>query len=667
MLTATGDRRLKSALVALVFLGLCFAVGCSREPEPVRRVLLITLDTVRADALRCYGFDTTAAVTTNLDRLAEQGTIFRRATCQIPATLTSHTAMLTGRLPRSTGVRFASDRVPDGLVTLAEICREAGFSTAAFISSAVLDAGFGLDQGFDVYTDVATREDDLEAERSAEETTDLALEWLQDRQPEERFLLWVHYYDAHSPYKPSPEDDIFGPKDYNGSINGSADQITNLIATKGEGLTARDLERLRSLYLAEVSSVDRQVGRLLEAFDAVETDLLSLVVAVSDHGENLGEGGRFFHGADLFETCMHVPLIVRWPEGRYKSTRVDDPVMAMDVMPTILRACGLSVPETVAGCDLAVYLESSTRTTEQSARIGLLETEHVYLSDADKVLGATSLHWKLMDRRHHRRSPVLVGRHVGISLTGPCYLRALVRGDVTACVVAHIRFHTQETALSSDSAVTENQPTILVKASRLGTESIHFRYDFPEVPDGWTALGTTNLYQRATKYGRAQGWPLEHLVIESVAVDVAGVPGQRIVDAWVDDVTLVGDKTVELDDFEGENAEVYRDAEVGMKHIAGSRIEPGQGVDGNAGLHVVAKYPPGENLWEGTELYYFERPAFPVETENLLLDRGEDMPDRAREMAAYIDDWLKTPPAATVQPATIDPKTDEALRSLGYL
>ncbi|MFH1741499.1 MAG: sulfatase [bacterium] len=649
---------------------LCFfLLSCGQGVQPAKRVLLITLDTVRADALGCYGFGTAEALTTNLDRLAAQGTIFRRATCQIPSTLPSHTAILTGRLPRSTGVRFGSDRVPDEITTLAEICREAGFSTAAFLSSAVLNTVFGLDQGFDVYNDIQISAGDMSAERSAEETTDLALQWLQDRGSDEPFLLWVHYYDAHSPYEPSSEDVLLGSENYRGPIDGSADQITRLVANRGEGLTQLDLQRLRSLYLTEVSCVDWQVGRLLEAFDTVETGLPSIVVAVSDHGENLGEGGRFFHGADLFETCMHIPLIIRWPGGRYGSTEVSDVVMAMDVMPTILKACALPVPESIDGCDLGVYPEASSQESRASLspRVGLLETEHAYLGDADKILGAVSLNHKLIDRRHRRRDPVLVGRALRIPIMGACYLRAFVRGDVTANVVAHIRFHTVVTAGSTDPKVVEEQPTILVSASRLGSEAIHSEHDFPQVPDGWTALGTTDLYQRSMDYGRAQGWPLEHVVIESIAVDVAGVPGQRTVEAWVDDVVLVGKTNVAIDNFEAAHATVYRDAGVGVKHMAGSRVEPGKGIDGSAGLHVVAKYPPGEDVWKGTQFYRFDTPAFPTEGEDLLLNRGAEIPKEANELAARIDEWLKKPPAPKVPPAMIDRKTDEALRSLGYL
>ncbi len=651
---------------SLSVIGVLLFAGCGQSPEPVNRVLLVTLDTVRADALKCYGFEVLSAQTPNLDNLAAQGTLFRRATCQIPATLTSHTSMMTGRLPRSTGVRFASDRVPEDIVTLAEVCRNHGFSTAAFISSAVLSKTFGLAQGFDTYEDLSEAKEGQEAERSANETTDLALEWLARQSTDKPVFLWVHYYDAHSPYEPLPEDDVFGPENYDGPIDGSAEQVTALVASEGAGLDAADLARLRALYLGEMNRVDREFGRLLQGFDEASGDATRVVVAVSDHGENLGEGGRFFHGADLFETCMHVPLIVRWPKGRWRGTEVDDLVMAMDIMPTVLSVCGLSIPEEVEAKDLRMYLSSkeSSNTEKPATRVGLLETEHAYLSDADKELGAVTVEWKLVDRRYHRREPVLVGRRVDIPLDEPCYLRAFVRGDPTATVAAHIRYHTANTQSTADIESIEELPSIFVNASRLGSESIHFQYGLPEKSEGWTVVATTDLYQRATEYGKSQGWPLQNIRIESIAVDVGGVPGQRIVDVWVDNVVLVGDSNRLIDDFEGENVVPYQDAGVGMKHIAGSRVEAGKGVDGGAGLHAVAKYPPGEEVWQRSDLFYFEDPLHPVEQE-IEFDPG-DVPDRALELGDHIDQWLRTPSGSS-RPATIDKKTEDALKGLGYL
>ena len=637
--------------------------------ETVQRVLLITLDTTRADALGCYGFPKTRAQTPYLDSLATDGTLFRRAVCQIPATLTSHTAIMTGRLPRSNGVRFATDRVPDDLVTIAETCQQAGYSTGAFLSASVLNRDFNLSQGFDEYADLSSSTASGLAERNALDTTDLALEWLQARTADEPFLLWVHYYDPHSPYKPGPEDDIYGPEGYSGPIDGSADQVTRLIAQKGAGLSEQDLARLRALYLGDVTYMDRQIGRLLEAFDALEGGLPSMVVAVGDHGENLGEDGRYFHGEDLYETCMHVPLIVRWPGVQHAGTHVEELVLAMDVMPTILAACRLEWPREVEARNLHLHLEEPPdgKASERAGRVALLETEHNYSSEADKTHGASVQHWKWIDKRYHRRGPVLVGRAVRQRIEGPCYVRALIRGDTSAQLAVHVRYLTEATAQSTDEGAIEKLPTILVNTVRFGTEPIHTRYETPSVPEGWRAVGTKDLYAHAREYGLAQGWPVDHVSIESLAVDVAGIHGQRAIDVWIDDVTLVGGENTLFDDFEGGQVQVYRDAGVGIRHLAGSRIEPGEGAGGSTGLHVAAKYPGEENIWEGSGLYHFPDPRFPVEETNLLAGRDADaIPDKTKEMAQYVDDWLKTPAAQLAEPASIDPETEEALRGLGY-
>ncbi len=655
-------------LGSLVLFGL-FLQGCGGDKGPARRVLLITLDTVRADALACYGSPLKSADTPHLDALAAQGTLFQRTTCQIPATLTSHTAILSGRLPRSTGVRFAADRVPDDVVTLAEVCKDSGFTTAAFISASVLNQPFGLDQGFDLYEDVGSGGLIEDADRPGNLITDSALAWLREREPDEPFLLWVHYYDAHSPYKPDAEYDVYGPEGYDGPITGSADQVTRFVASKGAEVNARDLERLRALYLGEVAMVDGEVGRLLTAFDKanLNSKQASMVVAVGDHGENLGEGGRYFHGADLFETCMRVPLLVRWPGGAHAGTNVGDLVMGMDVMPTIASACALPFPENVDGMDLRAYLSSSKKDAPEE-RVGLLETEHRYRGDADKDLGVSTQRWKLIDRRKHRREPIFVGRALRAPLREPCYLRAAVQGDETVAIAAHIRYHTAATAKSTDPAVLGNQPTIMVQSSRFGIEAIHTQYDIPQLPEGWTAIATTDLYERAVSYGRAQGWPLQHIEIESIAVDVGGVPGQWKVDAYVDDVALVGAKTVVLDDFETARAVPYQDSGVGTKHAAGSRVERGKGLNGGSALRVVAQFPvKEENIWKGSELYHYTTPEHPTEKENLLAEQKKDaIPDHAKEMGALIDRWLEQPPPPPVTPAVVDPALEEALRSLGY-
>lgn len=654
--------------IKLLLLLAVFIVSCGEKPEPVRRVLLITLDTVRADALRCYGLPPQSADTPNLDRLAAEGTLFQRAVCQIPATLTSHTAILTGLRPRSSGVRFASDSVPKEVMTITEVMKDAGFSTAAFLSAAVLNKTFGLDQGFDCFDDLSDRTAQVNAERSGKDTTDLAIEWLAQRQPNESFFLWVHYYDAHSPYQPEPEDDVYGPQNYSGPIDGSADQITRMIASKGAELTQTDLERLRSLYLAEVAMVDHEVGRLIDSFDHVCGASPNLIVTLADHGENLGEGGRFFHGADLYESSMHIPLIIRWPEQRHSGSKISNLACAMDVAPTILSVCKLKSLEGIDGMNLEEFLQIESKEQPIKERFELIETENAYICDADKTLGVTSLQWKLIDRRKQRRSPVLVGRALGYPLTRSCYLRAMVKGDVTAALVAHIRYHAADESGSGTIVDLENQPTIMVRTDRFGTDVIHLKYDLPPVPEGWKLLATTDLYERAVSYGVVQGWPVDNIQIESIAVDVGGIPGQWKVDVYIDDVMLVGEDSLLIDDFETSHSQLFRDAGVGVKHVAGSRIEPEQGIAGGAALRVVAQYPAESNPWSDSELYEFTNPLYPCDELNLLRsNESQSSVQKADALGAIIDDWLKHPPASLVPPALIDPQLDESLRSLGYL
>ncbi len=645
-----------------LLVAICF-LSCRPQEQSklANRVLLITLDTVRADALRCYQLPLPAAKTDNLDALAADGTLFLRSNCNIPATLTSHTAIMTGNLPRTSGVRFAKDQVPESAVTLAEVLKSNGFSTAAFLSAAVLNQAYGLNQGFDVYDDLSDSTV-TEAERSGDLTTDRAIEWLSQREADEPFFLWVHYYDAHSPYHPKPEYDTYGPENYQGRIDGSADQITRFVASK-EQLSEIDQQRLRSLYLGEVEFMDDQVGRLVNAFDQQANKNPSMVVALSDHGENLGEGGRFFHGADLYSQCMQVPFMVRWPGGNHAGKRVESLVQGIDVMPTVAAACGFGDYFEVEGQDLTKVIGKSV-----SERTALMETENEYRSDADKEFAAETLNHKLIDRRFSLRDPVLVGRFIGKRLDKPCYLAAWLRGDSSVNLVAHIRFHTAQSLQNPSQHA--KQPTILVRTSRFGLETIHTEFPMPEdaAPSpGWSPVASPDLYDRAVSYANAQGWPAEAIMLESIAVDMAGSPSRRQLDVYVDDVLLVGEQTTVLDAFDTSSARVYQDAGAGPRHQAASRIEKGNGMRGTNGLRVSARFSENANIWNGSEFYQYTNPLAPIEENNRIQENQQAIPRDALILGEEIEQWLRTPPGEIPFPTMIDPTQSERLKSLGYL
>ena len=298
----TGHR----TLGALVTLGAVLGLACGPVEGP--HVVLVTLDTTRADHIGALG--DSGARTPTLDALAERGAVFEQAFSSVPLTLPAHTSMLTGLGPNRHGVhdngRF---RLTEDLETVAERLAARGYDTGAFVSAFVLDASFGLDQGFDVYDDdVDDRHEPLTfavASRRAAATTDRALEWLAQR-GEAPFFLWVHYYDAHKPLDPPPPFD-----------------------------------ELRDPYTGEIAYMDSQLGRLLRGVEAAARGRERLVLAVGDHGEGLGEHGESTHGVVAYDGTLHVPLIAAGP-GIEPGSRTRALARIEDIAPTILSAAGLA-------------------------------------------------------------------------------------------------------------------------------------------------------------------------------------------------------------------------------------------------------------------------------------------------------------------------------------
>jgi choline-sulfatase len=297
-----------SARLALAILfTLPLAWGCSRGEERNPNLLLVTIDTVRADHLGCYGYR--AAVTPWLDRLASEGVRFDAASSTVPLTLPSHATILSGLLPLHHGLRNnGAGALPAGTATLATLLG-GHYRTGAFVGAFVLDGRFGLKPGFEVYEDEIPRDPKagvtLEAERPGREVVDRALAWLarQDGRP---FFLWVHLYDAHAPYTPPP------------------------------AWAARHPGRP---YDGEIAEVDEQVGRLLAELDRRGDSERTVVAVAADHGESLGEHGELTHGLLLYEPTLHVPLILRAP-GRLSPRVVRTPVSLADLAPTLAGLLG---------------------------------------------------------------------------------------------------------------------------------------------------------------------------------------------------------------------------------------------------------------------------------------------------------------------------------------
>jgi arylsulfatase A-like enzyme/Tfp pilus assembly protein PilF len=298
-------------------------------------VLLITLDTTRADALSCYGV--TQGVTPELDRLASEGVLYMQARTVAPLTLPAHASMLTGLYPIRHTVRDNSlSALPDSAATIAELAGPSGYQTAAFVSSVVLTRSFGLAQGFEVY-DEPRREigktDSQFEERPADQMAAVAKDWLRKRDRTKPFFLWVHFFDPHNPYNPPP-----------------------WFLDQGRG----------NPYLAEVAAVDHAIGQLRATFSQAELDQIVIMV-VADHGEGMGEHGEVTHGAYCYDSTLRVPLLVRYPDLHRAGEQSNETVSVVDVFPTLAEAMGLEASADVDGVSLyrrrvaaerGVYFES---------------------------------------------------------------------------------------------------------------------------------------------------------------------------------------------------------------------------------------------------------------------------------------------------------------------
>ncbi len=324
------------------------SIGCStRAPEADARanVVLISIDTLRADHLGCYGYE--RATSPNVDAFCRESVVFEKAFAHAPSTLPSHASILTSLVPHHHGASWENKRaLPDASTTLSEVLAEAGYSTAAFTGGGQLDPLFGLTQGFDAYEVLAA--DDFEA------TVDRTLEWL-DEGGKEPFFLFLHTYQVHHPYDPAPERLAELGHEYDGPLsNAISVETIKAINASEEELGEEELAHIIATYDAEIREVDVAVGRLVAELEARGLWDEALVVFTSDHGEEFGEHGFVgWHSHSLYEELLSVPLVVKFPAGAEAGRRVDAVVRSIDIAPTVLKALGLRSPSQFSGIDLA--------------------------------------------------------------------------------------------------------------------------------------------------------------------------------------------------------------------------------------------------------------------------------------------------------------------------
>lgn len=523
-----------------LILSILLGIGCSNNRERPN-VILLTLDTLRADSIGCYGNSTIQ--TPNLDRLAQEGVLFENAVCQIPATLTSHTAILTGRNPKTTGVRFRTARVSPLEETLAERFLAHGYTTAAFISSFVLAPEFGLNQGFEKYELGSMIQKGKKAadERRAEETIHQTISFLKNK-PRQPFLIWVHLYDPHTPYDPPAPFSIPHEPDSTGAMSGSVEAITRLHANQGRNGTSEDLQRLRNLYSGEVAYMDVQIGHLLKVLDEMNLMDRTIIAALADHGENLGENGRFFHGDDLYQPSMHIPFLLCYPGQIAGEQRISSLVQSIDLFPTLLDLAGIPPISGIEGRSLVSLLNEDERKKPFQIKPAYLETEADAFIESNKLHGICTETHKFLYHSAHRRSDVPLGIFSEIPLKGPTLVLMRIQGDPSIRLMVHVRYRTKELYTSRNFQALASLNTTVIHAETAGVEPLQQEAmkatSFHPTPGGWRLHMTPDIHRLARSYGLAQGWPVEWMVLEGVGVDAALPARQKEGTFTIDQIEL---------------------------------------------------------------------------------------------------------------------------------
>lgn len=337
-------------LAALVAAGLG---GCSVRTAERPDVVLVLVDTLRADRLGCLGNE--RGLTPAIDRLAAQGVLFEAASSHAPWTLPATASLFTSLPPRQHG---AGGQLPDwtalapDVETLAEHFADAGYATGAVFNVAFLGEAFGLTRGFEHVDGDYPR--DNRAVRRAERTTDAALAWIDARPADRPFFLVVHYFDPHALYDPPRafRERFAEPRDREGDdpVFGTREDVLRLRL----GQVALDPElvaRAEALYDGEVAYVDTQVERLLDRLDARPGGRRTVVALTADHGEEFLDHGGFEHGHTLYQELLHVPLVLRWSGGP-SGLRVDRGVAHVDVAPSLCELAGLPPMRAARGTSL---------------------------------------------------------------------------------------------------------------------------------------------------------------------------------------------------------------------------------------------------------------------------------------------------------------------------
>ncbi len=372
----------------------------------VDHVILVTVDTLRADALSCY--DSQGVHTPNIDRLASDGVLFANAISPAPWTLPSLGSMMTGLSPLVHKATKINSQLPDTVSTLAERMRDDGYFTAAVVSNGFLSPYTNISQGFIDYNffprysignswgaELVERliPQKFKMEISTDEQTKLASKWLENNR-DKKFFLWIHYYDPHIPYSPPPE---FLPKGEPPPAIGNSFSVSWEIRNGNFTPSLAERKWIRELYYGEVRYVDDSLGKLLDSLKKLDIYDESLIVLTSDHGEEFWEHGGYEHGHSLYNEVIKVPLIMKLPRSiesklveknkalwQSPDRKIDTMVSTQSIKPTVLDICGIEYAGDYLSSDsLAPLWEKSSNSLDENP---IISTGLLYYEDKEAVI-----------------------------------------------------------------------------------------------------------------------------------------------------------------------------------------------------------------------------------------------------------------------------------------
>lgn len=363
-------------------------------------VLLYVVDTLRADHLGCYGYP--RPTSPRIDRLAAEGVVFSRTIAQSSWTKPATASMLTGRTPSAHGAIDPAAGIRPGAVTLAEVLRQHGYRTAAFVTNVNVRSGLGFERGFEQYVYLAEDRARPTMHMPADELDTQVVRWLDERAAKGPFFVYVHASDPHAPYAASgaaPGRDgaaatrkSLVPRPP--TLPPSRDPLT-LLRRDPSARTLEHIDYLRALYDREVAFVDGAIGQLMEALRARAVYEDTLVIITSDHGEEFYEHGGFEHGRTLYHEQLAVPLVIRFPGARYAGRRVSSIARQIDILPTLLACLGIPIPAGVQGISLAPALDGEGDADEGDATVEAYSETRL---GGGEVVALSLLDWKVIHR-----------------------------------------------------------------------------------------------------------------------------------------------------------------------------------------------------------------------------------------------------------------------------